>query len=439
MTDQFEIDVEADIRRREAAHQAPRRDRPAHPRGMRPGVRIGEDGTGEAVVAVPEGEPVPGVGDARGDPQWRALLDRFGFADAVDVLQVVEVRAWEGYSKLTDPETKVERVEVVPLHYVKARVRRRPSDDAADLESLMEEVRRRDVPAPTPGTHAERALVVELNDWQAGKPHERLGLRWGEGTRALAAAIGRIRRAIPERVAELKRIGRPVDMIVLAWCGDLLESCQGHYPMQAHMTELDRREQCRFVRHSALELNITAASCVPTVVNGVVGGNHGENRSNGKAYTTFGDNDDVAIPEQVAEICAVHPDLKDRTRWVVPEQDLTCTVDVKGRVLGLAHGHQFKRGSGIAGKVTTWWRDLALGRHPIGDADVLLTAHYHHLRIMQLGVDHDGRSERWWIQGPALDSGSRWWSEAGGMWSARGAVSFTMGTDRVVDDIKILG
>jgi hypothetical protein len=56
----------------------------------------------------------------------------------------------------------------------------------------------------------------------------------------------------------------------------------------------------------------------------------------------------------------------------------------------------------------------------VGDADVLLTAHYHHYKVSQVGP-------RLWVQIPAMDGGSPWWRDRAGLESPTGIVSFVMG------------
>ena len=100
---------------------------------------------------------------------------------------------------------------------------------------------------------------------------------------------------------------------------------------------------------------------------------------------------------------------------LVPARDeLTLTVDAGGTILALAHGHQWR-----AGQATTWWGKQAHGRQPVGEADLLLSGHLHHLR-----VEHTG-SDKTWLQVPALESGSQWWKNRTGEWGQPGVVSFT--------------
>jgi hypothetical protein len=96
--------------------------------------------------------------------------------------------------------------------------------------------------------------------------------------------------------------------------------------------------------------------------------------------------------------------------------ELTLTLDVCGTVVGAAHGHQWR-----AGQAVTWWAKQSHGRQPVGDADLLLSAHLHHLRI-----EHTG-SDKTWLQVPALESGSQWWKHRTGEWGQPGLVTALVG------------
>lgn len=56
----------------------------------------------------------------------------------------------------------------------------------------------------------------------------------------------------------------------------------------------------------------------------------------------------------------------------------------------------------------------------VGDATLLLTGHYHHLRVEQPGA-------KTWIQAPALDGGSDWWTNTSGQHSAPGTLTLVVG------------
>lgn len=83
------------------------------------------------------------------------------------------------------------------------------------------------------------------------------------------------------------------------------------------------------------------------------------------------------------------------------EWDETLQFDVRGTVLGLAHGHQ----ASSPDAVKTWWSKMT--HAGVLDCDVLVTGHFHHFSMRPSGKRPGGRS-RWHIQCPTLDNGSAW-------------------------------
>jgi hypothetical protein len=72
----------------------------------------------------------------------------------------------------------------------------------------------------------------------------------GEGGGS-AGIVARFLAGIDEveaRWRELVKAGRPLNRLVVVGLGDLVESCSGHYAMQAFQADLDRREQVTVVR-----------------------------------------------------------------------------------------------------------------------------------------------------------------------------------------------
>lgn len=207
----------------------------------------------------------------------------------------------------------------------------------------------------------------------------------------------------------------------------------GHFAQQtfaAGLAGLDRRAQVRLVRRMLVELLTHWATLVDRMVVGAVPGNHGENRQGGKSFTTFEDNDDVAVFEQVGEILGANPDAYGHVRFVLADGDMTLTLDVAGTVVTFAHGHQF-RGSGRAQqKAESWWKGKQAARHRAGDADCLVWGHFHHLIVTEDGP-------RTYLQCPAMDGGSRWFEEGGGSRTRTGTLTFVCSADGW-DDLKVL-
>jgi len=61
------------------------------------------------------------------------------------------------------------------------------------------------------------------------------------------------------------------------------------------------------------------------------------------------------------------------------------------------------------------------GKQPAGEASVLVTGHYHHLRVVATG------GARTWIQAPSLDNGSPWYTRQTGEAAPSGLLTFTAG------------
>jgi hypothetical protein len=375
------------------------RPRRAHPKGWEPGVD-----TARGVIVATSADATPPA-------DWSAIVRELGLDPAVwtvDESQPVQVRSWDSGSQ----RLYYYRATVVPV---------RALADRVDVDRLIAAAKRRKAPR-LPEAGAGRALVVCLADWQAGKND-------AGGFESLLDRVMALKAAVPARVRELQRAGRPIDQLVVAGLGDLMEGCDGHYPMETFSVELDRRAQLRAVRRLILELLTEWAKLAPRVIVLAVPGNHGEHRKGGKAFTTFEDNDDVAVFEVLMEIAAAAPDLFGHFSWVLPSGDMTVTLDLCGTVVGFVHGHQARRAA-PKGRLVGWWSDKQAARHPIGDADVLVSAHYHHLAVLQDGP-------RTWLQCPALDGGSRWFEEQGGPPSVPGTLTFTCDQNGW-DDLRVL-
>ena len=335
---------------------------------------------------------------------WSDIIRELGLDPrgwTVDESQPVQVRTWDSGDKR--------------MYYFRASVL--PVGEAGtdlDVEALVREAKRRK-PRPPKDVLGDRALVVCLSDWQAGKADH-------GGVEALVDRLVALRAAVPARVRELARHGRPVSHLYVVGMGDMVENCDGHYAQQTFGVALDRRQQVKLVRRILTDL-ISEWSRLPVkMVVGCVPGNHGENRKGGKSFTTFEDNDDLAVFEQVQEILGSNEEAFGHVSWVIPNGDMTITLDVCGTVVAFAHGHQFT-GSGLPlNKAKTWWKGKMAAMHATGDARVLAFGHYHHLQVLQDGP-------RTIFGCPSNDGGSRWFEERGGPTTACGTLTFVCGPD----------
>lgn len=371
---------------RGAVEKASRRKAPpgAHPKGWEPGLTVMG---GEAEVV--------GTGD---DPDLAVILAGSDLnSDEWEQVGEVQFRKWQ------------QRPGGEWLRYYRVRLVRRTkrSDDLSDLISAVSKWRPPKArKAPHGGTR-----VVCASDWQLGKDE-------GHGVQG---TVDHWLAAIPQMTALLRK-ERP-ETLVFANLGDLIENCDGHFAMQTFRTTLDLREQMRLARWMTMQALKAWAPHVDRVVCPAVPGNHGEVRKNGKAFTTFSDNYDLAIWEGVAEAVTEGP--WDHITFIEPRtDDLTLTLDIEGQIVGFAHGHQMRRGGALPQqKFLSWFDGQARGRTPIADCDIVVSAHYHHLQVAHFG---GGRT---WMQSPSIEGGSAWFRQATGESSPPGVLTFAVDAD----------
>ncbi|MDQ6721212.1 MAG: hypothetical protein M3003_10525 [Candidatus Dormibacteraeota bacterium] len=214
-----------------------------------------------------------------------------------------------------------------------------------------------------------------------------------------AAAVTRYRRYAK---------GCPVYLFHL---GDCIEGFVSQGGANAWRTTLTTTEQVRLYRRLVLEQVKAFAAVAPRVILAGVPGNHDEAH---RPLHTYGDSwaiDALSAVQDALQLAGGY----DHVSVHAPARDeLTLTFDVCGTTVGLAHGHQFRNGDW-----QKWWSGQSHGRQPIGDADMLLTGHFHHLRIV--------RESRTFLQVPALESESTWFRHTRGGVSQPGIVTMLVG------------
>lgn len=380
--------------------------RPKHPDGFTPGLD-----TEKQEIAVRVDHPLQ---EADYADAFTELLEEWGFDPAHFMIEDdrVEIRTWDAHYGV-DEEPK-------RFWYYKAKVvRKRPQ---VDISELIKRIRSRKAieRKPAPG---ERAFVVVNTDWQLGK-------RDGEGTAFTIAAVKNTIPRIKTRYRELRKMGRKIDTLVIMNLGDLVEGCVGFYPSQTFSVELSRREQVRLGRELLTEQILSWADDFDKVLVVTVAGNHGEYRNaDGRAFTNTGDNDDIAMVEQVADAFGLASkagsERYDHVKFLIPDNQLSFTLDMHGTIVGVTHGHMGGKrpqvGKNLAhSKVWDWWYGQSMGRQPVADADLLISGHFHYLSVIVQG----GRSA---IQFPPLDNASDWYVAANGLESTAAITTLLVG------------
>lgn len=346
----------------------------------------------------------------QGDPEWENILRAWDLdPDEFQIVEPVLFNSWGGEDGLLNRQFKAKVVRRVHA--------------TVDIEPLIAQAMKH---KPKKRTYeGTSTLNVSLADWQIGKAD-------GDGVEGTIARIIDCRDALIERVRELRKIGRPIAHLNVLWTGDSIEGCVGHYASQTFSVELNRRDQTKVTRRLLTDALQSWSQHFETVTVAAVGGNHGEYRNGkGKSFTGIDDNDDLAIVEQVSEILAANPETYGHVRFAIARDSLTLTIPSAGWILGITHGHLSRNGATAEVKLRQWWEKQAAGRQPIGDADVLVTGHYHHLRVADWGGCV-------WLQSPALDGGSDWWKATAGEVSQPGMLTFVMSEQQRITDVAVL-
>lgn len=377
-----------------------------HPKGFTPGITVTKQG-GELVVQ---------SDNAQVPADWNDILaqllpEGFDPNDYEVEGDSVEVRAWDG---------NVGMGELKRFYYFKARIRRKGAlIDGVNLDDIIA-VAKKAKPKPVT-TAGDRTYFIQITDLQAGQAD-------GDGVEGLVSRALQIPSLVKADLDALKKQGRPASSIFIPITGDLVEGISGWYEMQTFSVSLDRRDQMKLVRRMLTEILVALADLGLPIHVAVVPGNHGENRQNGKAYTTLGDNDDVAVVEQIAEAFALAN--VQNVHFSFPEKDrLSLTVEVQGWIVGLTHGHVARTTGTPAQKILNWFKNMAVARDPIGDADLLITGHYHHFICQQLVGD------TWLIQGGALCDASSWFSQTAGLVSDPCIVKGTITREQKIESL----
>ena len=374
------------------------------PAGWVPSVAYESDGRAHVVTL---GEGTPGPDDWTDEvralgvtvpPGWVCRLVKVSHDPAA------WIRRGQGEDAVTVPVTR--RVWSVE-----------PARTRVDIEELLGAIGRRK-PKPVAATGDGYAAVLCLADWQIGKETAAGGSELPV-TRALDA--------LDRFVSNVKRNRqrRPVDVIVLAALGDMCEGVASQNGGVALFSDLTVTEQIRVVRRLLLEHVKAVAPLAERIVIPVAPGNHDEPHRLMGMKPRATDSWLVDVAAQVSDALTLAGGF-DHVEIVTPDpDDLTVTVEACGTIIGATHGHVFRKGKGH-----DWWARQAHARHRIAAADILLTGHYHHLRIEQ-------DADRLWMQAGTIDPGSPWFDQRHGGAAKPGVLTFYT-RNGAVHDIEVL-
>lgn len=382
-----------------------RRARGRHPRGWEPGARY-EAGEPVAATVAFSAAAVP-----QDEQQWRAEIERVANVPIPTHrrVELKDVRYWGDRAEpyvycrfvLTDRETEPARL---------------------DLDDIIRAVKatRRTKPPAARGT--DRALIVPLADLQIGKVGSR-----GD-TEALIDRVMAKLDLLDEHARKVK-----ADTAYLLDLGDCAEGFE-NVSSQQHTNDLSLPEQLRVGRRVFTEFATRLAARHSRVVCSVVPSNHTQWRRGKGLLGKPGDDWGLENMTAIADAFSLNPNAYGHVSFVIPDPwQETVALDVHGTILGIAHGHQASRPE----QIPLWWAKQVHGGQPAADADLLLTAHFHHVRVQPTGRSaHTGRA-KWWIQAPTLDNGSDWYRLRAGDDSDPALMVFTIDSNGW-DDLKLL-
>jgi len=286
------------------------------------------------------------------------------------------------------------------------RVNLKPASARATLvpyDDLEREIKRWK-PKAKKVTTGNLTALYNIGDTQWGKDA-------GDGT---AGTVQRTRNALEAALARHEEIkNRGIGQIALPQLGDCIEGTVSQGGRIMGRLDLDLTTQIRVGRRVLLEWVKAFAPLTDRLIIPVVPGNHDE--STRQLITEPTDSWQVEIVQQVLDICKESPDLQHVEGRFPDKDNTTLAVDFSGTMVGFAHGHQIR-------DAQKWWSGQSLAETPVGQTEILISAHMHHYRVHQF-------NHRLWIQVPAMDGGSHWFADRTGMGvgTPTGVVSLVVG------------
>ena len=348
---------------------------------------------GPASVEFDGSEGVATTNGVAGEADFAAFLADAGFdPDLYEVVGVPRTSRWQKYDG-----------DWLTAYRFQFRVR----TGTYDLPTLYAAAKKKITPAKP--IVSDKAYVVCWSDLQIGKVDHRGGVD---------QLLARVESVKAQILADIKRT-KPCQVVVFD-VGDLVENFSNAANLQQLRTnDLSIMQQVDLGITILYELLRDIVKLVPDVVYASVGSNHCQWRVSKQAVGTATDDWGIFVGRQLARLAA---EKELPIRFYEPAtHDESLTLDVLGHRIGLIHGHQVSRPEGLP----DFWRKSSFGGSPIASAQILVTGHFHHLRVTELGMDQTGQS-RFWIQSATLDNGSGWFKKISGEDSQPGVVCFVV-------------
>jgi len=248
------------------------------------------------------------------------------------------------------------------------------------------------------GSSADKSLVVLATDFQLGKTD------WSGGSEQ---TIAQVMESFYQ--ARLVAEANGVQEIVIIDAGDIIENFYNTSSQrQTNDMSLPKQVLAAYKLMIRGIRELAYSDCVIRYV--AVPSNHSRDRSG--MQSPAGDvHDDWGII--VAKLIEAATDVE----VIVPEDYFDSVSFITANTgIGVVHGHQ----AGSPDKIGNWWQGQSHGEMPVQHADILVTGHFHSMR-----VQHSG-NKKWIIVGSASDRGSSWFTNNRGESSLSGMTVFTV-------------
>ena len=329
------------------------------------------------------------------------ILKNWGFDPKIyEIDGILKVSSWNAQLKGGIVET---------FHAFKGTIRRKSATHDKHYDALFKQAVKKPALTKRNLFGGDTAMLFMMSDWQLGKDDY-----------GVEATIARYDVALQDAVKLLKnyrKMGMKIDEVFLVGMGDLTEGCSKFfYDSQPFNVSLNLLEQYSLARAMIYKTVETFLPHVDKITLTGVPGNHGEMTRSGKGQVLSNrlDNSDTMHLQIMDEIFSANKERYKKVKVIIPE-GYHLNLEVKGKKAAFTHGHMTNGGGNAEAKIEAWWKGQMFGFLPTGEAEILITAHYHHFRAKNQGDRH-------WFQCPSLDK-SIDFTQRSGLWSHPGVLT----------------
>ena len=312
---------------------------------------------------------------------------------------------WDYTFRFSEWEQRSKDGGVHTLHAFRVTGRRKATPvSAANLDYITEYMRTWELPKAETRFISDSSFVLIPTDFQIGK------VDWNGGT---PETIDQVMSSFA-RAGQFAVDTKPKE-IVLIDAGDIVENIYST-SSQLGTNDLGLPHQVA----AAFELMLAGikllAPLSPSLKYVCVPSNHGSHRlapksPAGAVHEDWG----IMLAKIIRTAVKLSPSLQHVEVIIPDDYHDSLSFTTAETCIGVVHGHQ----TGSPDKIGDWWKGQSHGNMPTARARILVTGHWHSLRVQQSG------DARYIIVGAASDRGSSWFTNNRGERSDSGIVGFT--------------